>query len=120
MSAAPDSNADVGTIWRRDAGVGSGDAGVGSGDTAGTVGEDGDDNSVIDESDAWTTLATHPADSLAGVPAAHPTDADVLCHVRSTPEDCHLLVSRDGGESWNAVGPPVARIRDVVVAPPRG
>lgn len=110
VSAAPDSKADVGSIWRRD-------ASVGSECTAGTV-VDAVAGDLVGESDDWTSLATHTANSLAGVPAAHPTDPEVLCHVRSTPEECHLLVSRDAGESWDAVGPTVARIRDMAVAPP--
>lgn len=84
VSAAPDSSADEGTVWRRD--------------------------------DEWRPLHTSPADSLSGMLAAHPSDAQLLVHTESTPEECRLLVTRDGGETWHGEGPVLPRVRTLAMA----
>lgn len=83
VSAAPDSKADEGTVWRRD--------------------------------DEWRALDTSPADSLSGMLAAHPTDARLLVHTESTPEECRLRLTRDGGETWRSEGPVLPRVRTLAM-----
>ncbi len=68
------------------------------------------------DGDEWKALHTSPANSLSGIVATHPGDADVLYHTQSTPEECRLLVSRDGGAHWEVEGPAVPRIRTMALA----
>jgi hypothetical protein len=66
--------------------------------------------------DEWRPLHTSPADSLSGMIATQPNDPDVLVHTESTSDRCHLLVSRDSGETWVQDGPELPRVRTLAMA----